>query len=91
MDSVVATTSVGLFAAGNGLVFALWALLVSGGQLTAGAVYMLFRYVDLLPFDLRVLTLQLDDLQRVADGAARSPPHPNGAPAAPSRRVSGTR
>lgn len=71
MQSVIINTSVALFAIGNGLVFALGAYLFALGAVTIGSIYIIVRYTDLLTSNLRIVALQMNNLQRATAAIQR--------------------
>ena len=58
------TTTLGLFAIGNAIAFALGAYLLGTGAITIGTVYLIFYYTELLRQPIEQLRTQLQDLQR---------------------------
>ncbi|TCP58036.1 ATP-binding cassette subfamily B protein [Tumebacillus sp. BK434] len=63
--------TVGLFAAGYVLVFALGSLLYEGGQITLGTFYLMFAYVELLRGPLDQITEEMQDFQKAAASVQR--------------------
>ena len=64
-------TTLGLFALGNGVAFALGAYLWSGGTISLGTVYLIFYYTALLEQPLEKIRTQLQDLQKAAASITR--------------------
>ncbi len=60
-----------LFAIGNSTAIATGGYLLGLGALTLGTVYLIFDYTGTLSSNLRVITEQLDDLQRATAGIER--------------------
>lgn len=56
---------------GHALAFAVGAYFYYAGTLTIGAAYLIFHYMSLLAWNLRVLVFQLDDLQRATASIIR--------------------
>lgn len=60
-----------LFAVGNSAAIASGAVLLGIGAVTLGTVYLIFDYTGTLSSNLRMVTEQLDDLQRASAGIER--------------------
>ena len=71
MGRILFASSVILFALGNAIAIGVGGWLLGLGALTIGTVYLIFDYTGLLSSNLRVITEQLDDLQRASAGIER--------------------
>jgi ATP-binding cassette, subfamily B, bacterial len=58
------TSSLGIFTVGNAIAFGLGAYLYTSGVFTAGAVYLVFNYTELLRRPIEQIRTQLQDLQK---------------------------
>jgi ABC-type multidrug transport system fused ATPase/permease subunit len=65
------TTTSGMFAIGTALGLGLGAYLFQAGIVTIGTVYLITNYSAILQQPLRMLTQQLQDMQRAVAGASR--------------------
>jgi len=68
---VLFASAIVLFSLGNALALGVGGVLLGMGALTIGTVYLIFDYTGLLSSNLRVITEQLDDLQRATAGIER--------------------
>ena len=68
---ILFAASIILFALGNGTAIAVGGHLLGLGVVTLGTVYLIFDYTGTLSSNLRVITDQLDDLQRATAGIER--------------------
>jgi ATP-binding cassette subfamily B protein len=68
---VLFASAIVLFSLGNALALGVGGVLLGYGALTIGTVYLIFDYTGLLSSNLRVITEQLDDLQRATAGIER--------------------
>ena len=71
LGRILFAASIILFALGNATAIASGASLLGLGALTLGTVYLIFDYTGTLSSNLRVITDQLDDLQRASAGIER--------------------
>ena len=71
LGRILFAASIILFALGNVTAIASGASLLGLGALTLGTVYLIFDYTGTLSSNLRVITDQLDDLQRASAGIER--------------------
>ena len=71
MATVMTNTTWVLFAAGNAVAFVAGAWLFAAGEVTIGAVYLIFYYSTLLGRPIDLITRQLDDLQKAGASIGR--------------------
>jgi len=71
MGRILFSSSIILFAIGNTIAIGIGGYLLGLGALTLGTVYLIFDYTGTLSSNLRVITEQLDDLQRASAGIER--------------------
>ena len=71
MGRILFSSSIILFAIGNAIAVGVGGWLLGFGTLTLGTVYLIFDYTGTLSSNLRVITEQLDDLQRASAGIER--------------------
>lgn len=69
--SLIWTTTLLLFAFGTSVSFAAGYLLWSAGAITAGTVYLIFNYTEIMRQPIEQLRSQLEDLQRASASIAR--------------------
>lgn len=69
--SMIWTTTVLLFALGTGFSFGLGYMLWSMGAISAGTVYLIFNYTELIRQPIEQLRMQVEDLQRASASIAR--------------------
>ncbi len=68
---ILFSSAIILFSIGNATAIATGGYLLGLGALTLGTVYLIFDYTGTLSSNLRVITEQLDDLQRASAGIER--------------------
>jgi ATP-binding cassette subfamily B protein len=71
MINILLNSSFFLFTVGNATAFALGAWLYGTGDLTIGAVYLVVFYTNMLERPIRLISRQLEDLQRAAASLVR--------------------
>ncbi len=71
LGRILFAASIILFSLGNATAIASGGTLLGLGALTLGTVYLIFDYTGTLSSNLRVITDQLDDLQRASAGIER--------------------
>ena len=71
LGRILFAASILLFSLGNATAIASGGYLLGLGALTLGTVYLIFDYTGTLSSNLRVITDQLDDLQRASAGIER--------------------
>lgn len=71
MGRVLFASAIVLFSLGNAIAIGVGGWLLGLGAMTIGTVYLIFDYTGLLSSNLRIITEQLDDLQRASAGIAR--------------------
>ena len=71
MGRILFSSSIILFAIGNAIAVGIGGYLLGFGVITLGTVYLIFDYTGTLSSNLRVITEQLDDLQRASAGIER--------------------
>ncbi len=71
MINILLNASFFLFTVGNATAFALGAWLFQAGDLTIGAVYLVFFYTNMLERPIRMITRQLENLQRAGASLTR--------------------
>jgi ATP-binding cassette, subfamily B, bacterial len=64
-------TSIATYVAGLALVFGLGSALLLRGEITIGAVYLLFHYTELIRHPIEQIRTQMEDLQRAGAGISR--------------------
>jgi ATP-binding cassette, subfamily B, bacterial len=69
--SLIWTTTVLLFALGTGFSFGLGYVLWSIGAISAGTVYLIFNYTEIIRQPIEQLRMQVEDLQRASASIAR--------------------
>jgi ATP-binding cassette subfamily B protein len=69
--SMIWTTTVLLFALGTGFSFGLGYMLWSMGAITAGTVYLIFNYTEIMRQPIEQLRMQMEDLQRASASITR--------------------
>lgn len=69
--SMIWTTTVLLFALGTGFSFGLGYILWSLGAISAGTVYLIFNYTEIMRQPIEQLRMQMEDLQRAGASIAR--------------------
>lgn len=65
------TTSLTIFTVGNAIAFGLGAYLYTTGAVTAGTVYLIFHYTELLRRPIEQIRTQMQELQRASASIAR--------------------
>lgn len=71
MGRILFASAIVLFSLGNAIAIGVGGWLLGLGALTLGGVYLIFDYTGLLSSNLRIITEQLDDLQRASAGIER--------------------
>ncbi len=71
MGRILFASAIVLFSLGNAIAIGVGGWLLGLGALTLGTVYLIFDYTGLLSSNLRIITEQLDDLQRASAGIER--------------------
>jgi ABC-type multidrug transport system fused ATPase/permease subunit len=71
MGRILFASAIVLFSLGNAIALGVGGVLLGLGAITIGTVYLIFDYTGLLSSNLRVITEQLDDLQRATAGIER--------------------
>jgi ATP-binding cassette subfamily B protein len=71
MVNILIDLTIVLFALGNATAFALGALLFKHDMITMGTVYLIFHYTAMLERPIRLITRQLEDLQKAGAGITR--------------------
>ncbi|BCX04113.1 MAG: helicase [Candidatus Roseilinea sp.] len=71
MGRILFASAIVLFSLGNAMAIGVGGGLLGLGGLTLGTVYLIFDYTGLLSSNLRIITEQLDDLQRASAGIER--------------------
>jgi ATP-binding cassette subfamily B protein len=69
--SLIWTTTLLLFTFGTGFSFGLGYLLWSSGAITAGTVYLIFTYTEMMRQPIEQIRVQMEDLQRASASIAR--------------------
>jgi ATP-binding cassette subfamily B protein len=69
--SLIWTTTLLLFALGTGFSFGLGYMLWSIGAISAGTVYLIFNYTEIMRQPIEQLRMQIEDLQRASASIAR--------------------
>jgi ATP-binding cassette subfamily B protein/ATP-binding cassette subfamily C protein len=83
--------SQGLFALGTAFALALGAMLYREGSLTIGAVFLVFRYTEMLRQPIERIRDEVQDLQQAAPASAGSTGCSIGGPASPTDRTTACR
>jgi ATP-binding cassette subfamily B protein len=71
MGRILFASAIILFSLGNAIAIGVGGWLLGLGAVTIGTVYLIFDYTGLLSSNLRIITEQLDDLQRASAGIER--------------------
>jgi ATP-binding cassette subfamily B protein len=71
MVNILINLTLVLFALGNATAFALGAMLFQRNVITMGTVYLIFHYTAMLDRPIRIITRQLEDLQKAGAGITR--------------------